>query len=108
MSTQLHTFTYIVEDDPDIALISAHGEIDLTTAPALEHEIERSVDRHYPHIVADLSDVTYLDGSGLSVLVRCLKHVGDYGGTLDLVSGSKAVERVLHVTGLDKAMQTYA
>ena len=51
-------------------------------------------------IVIDLTGVTFLDSSGLRVLVRSRQDVIDAGGRFRLRGATDVVERVLQITGL--------
>ena len=49
----------------------------------------------------DLGDVTFIDSSGLGVLVRLRKEADAQSKPFSLVNVSPSVERLLEVTGLD-------
>jgi anti-anti-sigma factor len=76
------------------------GEIDVTRVPDLRDEIlalpaDRSV-----HL--DLSTVSYLDSSGLGMLVLLRKRLGRCGAAVTLVDVQPQVGRVLEITGLNR------
>ena len=52
-------------------------------------------------LVIDLTDVGFIDSTGLGVLVTTLKHVREVDGRLDVVVTSPRVLKVLAITGLD-------
>ena len=52
-------------------------------------------------VVVDLTDVGFLDSTGLGVFVTAFKHVREVDGTLDLVVSSPRVLKVFTLTGLD-------
>jgi anti-anti-sigma factor len=77
------------------------GEIDVTQVPDLRDEIltlpaDRSV-----HL--DLSTVSYLDSSGLGMLVLLRKRLARGGAVVTLVDVQPQVRRVLDITGLSRA-----
>ncbi|MBA3288587.1 MAG: STAS domain-containing protein [Acidimicrobiia bacterium] len=71
------------------------GEIDSYTAPMLAERMERGdVD------VLDLAGVTFLDSSGLRLLVDAHQTRADAGSSLLLRSPSAPVQRLLEISGL--------
>jgi anti-sigma B factor antagonist len=50
----------------------------------------------------DLSDLEFMDSTGLGVLIGCLKRLKEADGTLVLTNLRPAVARVFEVTGLDR------
>jgi anti-sigma B factor antagonist len=76
------------------------GEVDALTAPDLRRAIIDQLETT-DALVIDLTAVTFLDSSGLSVLVETMKRLENVGGRLKLVITSPQVARVLRVTNLD-------
>jgi anti-sigma B factor antagonist len=76
------------------------GEVDIQTAPLLEERLQRVLDEGFSSLVVDLGEVSFLDSTGLSALIACLKRCEAGGGTVHLVSAQPNVRRVFEVTGL--------
>ena len=76
------------------------GEIDMSTAPSV-HEAAICAIRLHPTLDIDLSAVTFMDSSGLHVLLATKKRADIRGGSLRLLHPTPAVMRVLEVTGVD-------
>ena len=79
--------------------VTVTGEVDVYTSDQL-HRTLTSASTRSSHVVADLSAVTFLDSTGLTVLVTAHRQLDDEGGRLDIVNPSKQVRRVLELTGL--------
>ena len=91
----------------DRAVVRVGGEIDLETAPQLgDHALEALRDVS-PHLVIDLSDVTFMDSTGLKVLVTVRQRADLAGGSLAVTGASRTVLRLLSLTGLDQAFPLY-
>jgi|SRR6266705_1971379 len=89
-------------------IIEVEGEIDAHTAPQLKSAIAALVDQGNFELVADLEQVTFMDSTGLGVLVGALKRVREKGGDLRIVCTRRAILRVLEITGLDKVIPLYS
>jgi anti-sigma B factor antagonist len=72
------------------------GEIDTLSAPALDEVLAALPDR----VDLDLQEVSFLDSAGVLVLVRQHRRRCENGGSLRVVGSSRAVRRVLEITGL--------
>lgn len=94
-------FTVEAGDQGGRSVVSASGELDAHTAPMLEAEIAPLSSVEGGALIVDLSGVTFVDSTGLGVLVTALKHTREAGGTLDVVVATPRVLKVLALTGLD-------
>jgi anti-sigma B factor antagonist len=94
-------FTVAVSERDGRTIVSAAGELDVHTAPALQAELGPRSQQPAPALVVDLTDVGFIDSTGLGVLVTTLKHVRESAGTLDVVVTSSRVLKVFALTGLD-------
>ncbi len=81
------------------------GEIDIQSSPILDEQVRSVLGEGATSIVIDLAGVTFLDSTGLSVLVAALKRCQSVGGTVRLMSLRPNVRRVLEITGLTDAFQ---
>jgi anti-anti-sigma factor len=97
---QNQRLTVAVESDDGTVRIRPEGEIDLATAPQLERAIG-GLDG-YARIVVDLRDVTFMDSSGLRLLIGLDAAARRDGWTLMLRPGRQSVQRVFEVTGMDR------
>jgi anti-anti-sigma factor len=77
------------------------GEVDAATANAFEQGLLPALGQA-TEVVLDLSEVSFMDSSGLRALVTVHGEVASRGGTIELAGTSSAVDRLLSVTGLDE------
>ena len=84
------------------AVLEVQGEVDLYTSSQLREAIVRLTEEDENRIVVDLNNVSFMDSSGLGVLVAGLKRARERGGELALVFGEGSVQKVIGITGLDK------
>mgnify|MGYP001217602189 CR=1 FL=1 len=95
--------SFVAEPGPEAGTwtLRASGEIDVATSPELRRELHQLVDRKGA-IVVDLRDVSFIDSSGLGVLVGTLKRLRerDPNETLVLEGLQDPVRKVFDITGL--------
>lgn len=93
-------------------VVQATGELDLASAPHLRDCLRQLIDAGSRRLVVDLRGVTFLDSSGLGVLVgarRLLeRNEPDGDWSMRLVCAGGSVLRVLRVTGLHRAFSLHA
>ena len=81
------------------------GEIDLSTVAELEARLKGSLDGGVPLLVLDLREVTFLDSSGLRLLLRLDERQKGIGGRMVLVQGGRRVARVFELTGAGERLE---
>jgi len=76
------------------------GEVDMSTVQPLRTAIVQVLDRGAPELVVDLHAVTFLDSTGISVLVLGRRTATGTGARYRVVNARDMVARVLEVTGV--------
>ena len=95
-------FAIAVAGPPDRPVVQVAGEIDVATAPELRQELTRLAGGGAGAIEVDLDGVSFLDSSGLGVLLGAHKRLVAAGGQGIRITGARdTVRRVLEITGLD-------
>mgnify|MGYP001447734244 CR=1 FL=1 len=92
----------------DRTVIEVKGEIDVYTAPVLREDITNLVDTEHTNIVVDLTQVSFMDSTGLGVLVGALKKVRTLGGDLALVISEEKILKVFRITALTQVFSIHA
>lgn len=88
----------------DRYVLTVSGEVDLATSPDLDAAIIAALDSGAGSLVVDLTDVSFMDSSGLGVIVRGLKRCREADKDLDLVITNERVLKVFGITGLDQVI----
>lgn len=78
------------------------GEIDTYTAPELREVIMPCVERQNQLVTVDLSQVDYIDSTGLGLFIGALKASHAHNGRLVLRGVTERVQRLFNITGLDE------
>jgi anti-sigma B factor antagonist len=81
----------------DARVIRAAGELDMSSVPALEHELDAARAEAVTALL-DLSEVTFIDSSGLHLLLDASRKAGSNGGSFFIVRPSPAVRRLIELT----------
>jgi anti-sigma B factor antagonist len=89
------------------SVVTSSGAIDVFTAPDLDEGLMAVLSRGATKLVLDLSGVTFLDSTGLGVLVKCLKQARGAGGWVRLVVQTEKIRKIFDITGLDAAMPLF-
>jgi anti-anti-sigma factor len=82
-------------------ILRCRGELSVATAEALRRELALLEPLNHPVITVNLTDCTYLDVDGILTILQSLKRRRDEGRRLVVVAGTGAIERLLHVSGID-------
>ena len=96
---------YRVEQEQGCAIVVASGEIDLHGAPDFRQALERAA-AFSGRIVVDLTDVSFMDSTGLGVLLRA-RGRGRLP-SISLVHPPHMLRKVLHLTTLSEVLPVYA
>ena len=78
-----------------VAVLSATGEVDLATAPALEREALRALHNAHGRLILDLSATTFMDLSGVRMVHRLARTAPALDGQLAIVAVTYGVRLVL-------------
>ena len=88
-------------------VLPLEGEVDLNVSSQVASAIDALVRERTPRLVVDLSRVTYIDSSGLAVLIGGMQKVEDYGGIFALAGICEDVRSILETARLDQFFVTY-
>lgn len=86
--------------DDEIWVIEASGELDIATAPRLQVAIDEVLGSQPGKVLLELRDVSFLDLSGIRVLVDARNALEQQGAALVIDGMSGAVSQVLETAGL--------
>jgi anti-sigma B factor antagonist len=80
-------------------VIALRGELDVATVPALAEALRAAIARGRTALVIDLLELTFLDSTGLMVLLNGLRRVMRSDGRLVLACTNPTVLRLFEITG---------
>lgn len=95
-------FSVSLGGEGEEVVVEVRGELDVATSPDLRATLHPVAVAGPPRVVVDLSGVSFIDSTGIGVLVTALKQVRARGGQMVLRSPQPMVRKVLAITGLDR------
>jgi len=88
------------------SIVSLAGELDLSTIRQLEGRLFGEL-RKRAGVVVDLTELSFIDSSGIGLLIQAFRADGDHGGVYTVISRGSQVERVFRLAGIDRALPLF-
>jgi len=88
-------------------VLQLEGEIDLHLSPEVAESLRLMVAKKPQVLVVDLEKVTYMDSSGLAVLIEAMQNVQKYGGKFALATVQESVKHIFEIARLDQVFQIF-
>ncbi len=90
----------------DGLILNISGEIDHHRARVLMQSIDFEIESRLPRsLVADLSQVTFMDSSGIALLLRMQWRMSELEGSLRVIGVPNQAARVLRSAGLQRMLE---
>ena len=93
-----------LEQDGEALVIRPVGELNTSSTPTLDAELRRAINDETPEVILDLSGLSFIDSSGLRMLLLVTAHSQANGDQLRMLRGSAPVERVIQLSGLEGSL----
>ncbi len=97
----------ITTSQTEKGILALDGEVDLHRSPEIREAIAPMVEKKVPRLLIDLSKVSYIDSSGLALLIETLQRVQAYGGMFGLFGLRESVSAIFHVACLDQVFRIF-
>lgn len=87
---------------PDgLVSVAIRGDLDVATVDRAVRYVTDLIDRYDGPVSADLSELDFCDACGLGGLIRVSTYAGQMGRKLELASPSRAVTKIMRLTGVE-------
>lgn len=96
------------ECEDGVCVVTVTGEVDVYTSPELKKHLLEAIDSGSPRLVVALDGVSFIDSSGLGVLVGALRRLKERGDELRVVCTRDQILKIFRITGLDKVFHIVA
>ena len=90
-----------VRSERGVVIAAVTGDIDLSTVAGLRERLSGLVDSGQP-LILDLNRVTFIDSTGLGVLVATARRAAVHGVTLHAVCSRPQTRKLMWLTGVDR------
>jgi anti-sigma B factor antagonist len=84
----------------EYGVATVRGEVDLAGVHALREALHHLIDSGSRHLVLDLDQVTFMDSTGLGVLIGACRRAQSCDGSLSVVGASPRLLKIFKLTGL--------
>jgi anti-sigma B factor antagonist len=88
-------------------VIALSGAIDLHHAPHVHQALISACEQRPRRLIIDLTDVAYMDSSGIGTLVEVFRRVNAYQGSLALFGLNQRVRSVFEITRLERFFKIF-
>jgi anti-sigma B factor antagonist len=88
-------------------VVTPRGDLDVLTAATLRTAISDAIDGGHAHLVLDASGITFMDSTGIGVLVIALRRSRASDGSFAIAGAHGRTLRTLSLTGLDRVFDMY-
>ena len=90
---------------PDgVAVVRLSGRLDMGSADVLKRRVTALVEEGHPRVAVDLTEVSFIDSSGLGALISGLKSTRSAGGDLRIAAPNEQTRMVLSLTGMERVL----
>ncbi len=97
-------FTSFLQDGQLTVVLT--GEIDHHCAKKYIQSIAAKIEAYTPHLcILDFQEVTFMDSSGIAVVINALRCMSRLGGKLVLSGLKDQPKKVFHTSGIDKLVE---
>ena len=97
-----------VDREGEVTVIRLSGEVDASNSAEAGQRLREAAPEERPRVVLDMSDLRFLDSSGLAALIAFLKDVDARGGQAALARLQPTVHRIFELTRLDQVFHLYS
>ncbi len=103
MTQMRHT----MRDDAGVTVVSLDGELEVSEAPALRDLLGSLIAGPQSSVLLDLGGVSFIDSSGIGVLVGAHRLAEQAGARFGLAAASTGVRRVFELTRTDRVLRLF-
>ncbi|MGO9489846.1 MAG: STAS domain-containing protein [Solirubrobacteraceae bacterium] len=97
-----------IRQESDRVVLTLQGELDMANASLLQGAIEEEKLQDTKTVVLDLEQLTFLDSTGLRIILSAREMCWRRGQEFAVTPGSQQVQRLLSVTGVGEHLRTLA
>jgi len=100
LAQHIEPFTCSVTPERDHVIVAPRGELDMATVGIVEQELRRLHESGFKQIVLDLGGLTFMDSSGLHLVLKWTAEASRDGLVFELEPGPPAVQRIFELAAV--------
>ncbi|MDJ0733006.1 MAG: STAS domain-containing protein [Nostocaceae cyanobacterium] len=104
---QIEQTTYTTEDGTQVIVLMPEGRLDITTAWQFRLKLQECISKLSNHIVVNLSQVNFIDSSGLTSLVAGMRDADKVKGSFRICDVHPEAKLVFEVTMMDTVFEIF-
>ncbi|MGC1381988.1 MAG: STAS domain-containing protein [Candidatus Baltobacteraceae bacterium] len=93
--------------EDETLIFKLRGSLDLATAPTVRAALSEPAEQGTHDLIVDLTQLEFLDSTGLGVLIGAHRRTVERGGSFRLIVGDGSIARLLNITGLIGVFAVY-
>jgi anti-sigma B factor antagonist len=90
-----------------VDVFALEGDVDLHFAPCLRSVLQAKINAHCQALIVDLAHVTFIDSTGLSVIIQYFRDSARHGGVLCLCALNEELKGIFRIVGLDRTIPMF-
>jgi len=94
-----------VRQERGATVVQIEGRFDVATAPTIKAKLQNLISEGNTRLVLNLSELSFIDSSGLGVLVSCLRKAAADGGDLRLAEVPPFCRSIFELTRLTRVFE---
>lgn len=96
------------ENKNRVLIVALNGDIDHYTSEQIKDKIDKEFERNNSRdLVLNFENVTFMDSSGIGMIIGRYKNASSKGGSLSAVNVNGEVKRIFEISGLFKLIKCY-
>lgn len=95
-------FNVKIRGNDHATVLALKGELDLASSHELDEALERVTGWGTELVILDLTELEFMDSTGLQVLINAQRRAEEGGPRLEVITGSRQIRRLLHITRTDR------
>ncbi|SHK14135.1 anti-sigma F factor antagonist [Paramaledivibacter caminithermalis] len=98
-----------LEVENNTLIVYINGELDHHSAEDVREDIDTAIDsKNIKNIVFELSNMKFMDSSGIGVVIGRYKKISKLGGRVGVVNTNAHVDRIFQMAGIYKIIDKYS
>lgn len=107
MSDGMEQRDFTTPQGDQVIILAPMGRLDITTAWQFRLKLQEAISEATPHILVNLSEVNFIDSSGLTSLVAGMRDADKIGGSFRICNVHPEAKLVFEVTMMDSVFEIY-